>query len=191
MLYLVRHGRTDANASGLLQGRLDPPLDELGHRQAAAVAERIGPVDEVFASSLLRAQDTARYFSDDVVIDDRWIEVAYGEYEGVPVGEVPPEVWQSWRTNREFATRGGESFGSLDTRVRAACEDLAGRLSGRNIVVVSHVSPIKSAVSWALNATMEIMFHCHLSQASLCRIDIGKFGPLLYSFNEQALVERS
>ena len=189
MLYLVRHGRTDANASGLLQGRLDPPLDELGHRQAASVAERIGPVDEVYASSLLRAQDTARYFSDDVVTDDRWIEVAYGEYEGVPVGEVPPEVWQSWRTNREFATRGGESFGSLDARVREACEDLAGRLSGRNIVVVSHVSPIKSAVSWALNATMEIMFHCHLSQASLCRIDIGKFGPLLYSFNEQALVD--
>lgn len=191
MLYLVRHGRTDANASGLLQGRLDPPLDELGHRQARAVAERIGHVDEVYASSLQRAQDTAGYFSDDVVTDDRWIEVAYGEYEGVPVGEVPPEVWQSWRTNREFATRGGESFGSLDARVRSACEDLAGRLAGRNIVVVSHVSPIKSAVSWALNATMEIMFHCHLSQASLCRIDMGKFGPLLYSFNEQALVDPS
>lgn len=189
MLYLVRHGRTDANANGLLQGRLDPPLDELGHRQAAAVAQRIGPVDEVIASSLQRAQDTAGYFGDDVVIDDRWIEVAYGEYEGVPVGEVPPEVWQSWRTNREFATRGGESFGSLDSRVREACEELAERLSGRNIVVVSHVSPIKSAVSWALNATMEIMFHCHLSQASLCRIDIGKFGPLLYSFNEQTAVD--
>ena len=189
MLYLVRHGRTDANAHGLLQGRLDPPLDELGHRQAAAVAERIGPVDEVIASSLRRAQDTAGYFGDDVVIDDRWIEVAYGEYEGVPVGEVPPEVWQSWRTNREFATRGGESFGSLDARVREACEELAGRLSGRNIVVVSHVSPIKSAVSWALNATMEIMFHCHLSQASTCRIDIGKFGPVLHSFNEQTPVD--
>lgn len=189
VLYLVRHGRTDANANGLLQGRLDPPLDELGHRQAAAVADRIGPVDEVIASSLQRAQDTAGYFGDDVVVDDRWIEVAYGEYEGVPVGEVPPEVWQSWRTNREFATRGGESFGSLDARVREACEELAGRLSGRDIVVVSHVSPIKSAVSWALNATMEIMFHCHLSQASMCRIDIGKFGPLLYSFNEQAPVD--
>jgi alpha-ribazole phosphatase len=188
VLFLVRHGRTDANASGLLQGRLDPPLDELGHRQAAAIAERIGSVDEVIASSLVRAQDTARYFGDDVVTDDRWIELAYGEYEGVAVGEVPPDVWQSWRTNREFATKGGESFGALDARVREACEELAGRLSGRDIVVVSHVSPIKSAVSWALNATMEIMFHCHLSQASLCRVDIGRFGPLLYSFNEQAAV---
>jgi broad specificity phosphatase PhoE len=186
-LYLVRHGRTDANASGLLQGRLDPPLDPLGHRQAAAMATRIGPVDEVIASPLVRAQQTAGYFGAEIVTDDRWVELAYGEYEGVHVGEVPPDVWQSWRTNSEFATKGGESFGALNERVRAACEELVGRLGGRDIVVVSHVSPIKSAVSWALNTTMEIMFHCHLSQASLCRIDIGKFGPLLHSFNEQAL----
>lgn len=188
VLYLVRHGRTDANKQGLLQGRLDPPLDELGHRQAEAMAARVGSVDEVIASPLVRARETAGYFGGDATIDDRWVELAYGEYEGVPVGEVPPDVWQSWRTNSEFATKGGESFGALNDRVRAACDELAERLGGRDIVVVSHVSPIKSAVSWALNTSMEIMFHCHLSQASLCRIDIGQFGPLLYSFNEQAVV---
>lgn len=191
MLFLVRHGRTEANARNLLQGRLDPPLDATGHRQAEAMAERIGAVDEVIASPLVRAQETARYFAamSDVEIrtEDRWVELAYGEYEGVPVGEVPPEVWQSWRTNEEFATPGGESFGALNARVRAACEELLERLEGRDIVVVSHVSPIKSAVSWALGTSMEIMFNCHLSQASLCRIDVGRFGPVLHSFNEQAL----
>ena len=188
MLYLVRHGRTDANAQGLLQGRLDPPLDELGHQQARAMAARVGKVDEVIASPLVRAQETAAYFGDVTTTDERWIELAYGEYEGVPVGEVPPEIWQEWRTNTDFATKGGESFGALDGRVRAACNELAARLGGRDIVVVSHVSPIKSAVAWALNTTMEIMFHCHLSQASLCRVDIGKFGPVLHSFNEQAVL---
>lgn len=170
-----------------MQGRLDPALDEFGHRQARAMAERVGPVDEVIASPLVRARETAAYFGDEIAIDDRWIELAYGEFEGVPVGEVPPEVWQSWRTNSEFASKGGESFGSLNERVRSACLDLTGRLSGRDIVVVSHVSPIKSAVAWALNTTMDIMFNCHLSQASLCRIDLGRFGPVLHSFNEQAL----
>lgn len=188
MLYLVRHGRTAANAKGLLQGRLDPPLDSIGRRQAAAIAEMIGDVDEVISSSLVRAVETASYFQHDVAIDDRWIEIAYGEYEGVPTGEVPPEVWQSWRTNAMFATKGGESFGALDARVRAACDDLSDRIRGRNVVVVSHVSPIKAAVGWALNASMDIMFHCHLSQASLCRVDMGRFGPLLHSFNEQAPV---
>jgi alpha-ribazole phosphatase len=185
VLYLVRHGRTSANASGLLQGRLDPPLDDVGHEQARAIAALIGDVDTVISSSLERARQTADYFGRDVVVDDRWIELAYGEYEGVPAGEVPPEVWQSWRTNAMFATKGGENFGSLDARVRHACLDLAARIYDEDIVVVSHVSPIKAAVAWALNTTMDIMFHCHLSQASLCRVSMGRFGPLLHSFNEQ------
>lgn len=189
MLYLVRHGRTAANAQGLLQGRLDPPLDAIGRKQAEAIAARIGEVDEVIASPLVRAKETAEYFEKPIEFDDRWIEIAYGEYEGVPTGEVPPEVWQSWKTNAMFATKGGESFGALDERVRSACDDLTERIRGRDVVVVSHVSPIKAAVGWALNTTMDIMFHCHLSQASLCRVDMGKFGPLLHSFNEQATVD--
>lgn len=185
MLYLVRHGRTSANANGLLQGRLDPPLDEIGHAQAKAIAEMVGRVDAVISSSLERARATAEYFARPTVVDDRWIELAYGEYEGVPAGEVPPEVWQSWRTNTMFATKGGESFGSLDARVRAALEELSPRIYAEDIVIVSHVSPIKAAVAWALNTSMDIMFHCHLAQASLCRVSMGRFGPLLHSFNEQ------
>jgi broad specificity phosphatase PhoE len=185
VLYLVRHGRTAANASGLLQGRLDPPLDAIGRHQAAAIAALIGSVDSVISSSLVRAQETASYFGQPLTIDDRWIELAYGEYEGVPAGEVPPEVWQAWRTNAAFATKGGESFGALDDRVRAACDELSPRIYAEDIVVVSHVSPIKAAVAWALNATMDIMFHCHLGQASVCRVSMGRFGPILHSFNEQ------
>ena len=188
VVYLVRHGRTTANAQGLLQGRLDPPLDDVGRSQAEAIAAMVGDADEVIASPLVRAQQTAAYFGDEVTTDARWIEIAYGEYEGVPAGEVPPDVWQSWRENSAFRTRGGESFGDLDARVRTACEELRGRIHEHDIVVVSHVSPIKAAVAWALGVTMEIMFHCHLSQASLCRIDVGRFGPVVHSFNEQSPV---
>ena len=188
MLYLVRHGRTSANARGLLQGRLDPPLDDVGRQQAEAIAAMVGDVDEVICSPLARARETATYFGREPTVDERWIELAYGEYEGMPTEEVPPEIWQAWRENSNFKTKGGESFGDLDARVRAACEDLQPRMHESSIVVVSHVSPIKSAVAWSLGVTMEIMFHCHLSQASLCRIDNGRFGPVLHSFNEQARV---
>jgi len=185
VLYLVRHGRTAANASGLLQGRLDPPLDEIGRKQAIAIAALVGSVDAVIASSLVRARETAECFGLPVEIDDRWIELAYGEYEGMPAAEVPNEVWHAWRTDGMFATEGGECFNALDARVRSACDELAGRIAGEDIVVVSHVSPIKAAVAWALNTKLEIMFHCHLSQASVCRVGMGKFGPVLYTFNEQ------
>lgn len=186
MLYLVRHGRTTANERGLLQGRLDPPLDEVGRAQAEAIARMIGRVDDVIASPLARAQETAEYFGKPVTLDDRWLELAYGELEGMPASEVSVEVWRQWRDDPLFATEGGESFGALDARVRDACNDLVARMGDRNVVVVSHVSPIKAAVAWALNAPIGIMFHCHLSQASLCQIGIGKFGPLLHSFNERA-----
>ena len=74
MLYLVRHGRTTANERGLLQGRLDPPLDEVGRAQAEAIARMIGRVDDVIASPLARAQETAEYFGKPVTLDDRWLE---------------------------------------------------------------------------------------------------------------------
>ena len=183
MLYLVRHGRTDANAAGLLQGRLDLPLDAVGREQAAAIAGFVGGVDEVISSSLLRARETAAYFGDEVTIDDRWIELSYGEFEGMPASDVPADVWQEWRTNTLYAPDGGESFGEVDVRVRSACNELGARLADRDVVVVSHMSPIKAAVAWALDVTMGIMFHCHLDQASVCTIDMGRFGPILHGFN--------
>jgi probable phosphoglycerate mutase len=188
VLYLVRHGRTAANAKGLLQGRLDVPLDDVGRKQASAIAELVGPVDAVICSPLVRARETAEFFGRPVTIDERWIEVAYGDLEGVAATDVPPEVWNAWQSDPDFATPGGESFGELDARVRSACKDLHERIADEDIVVVSHVSPIKAAVAWALNTSLEIMFHCHLSQASVCRVAMGRFGPLLHSFNEQPSV---
>ena len=81
---------------------------------------------------------------------------------------------------------GGESLAALDARVRAACADIAERAGDRTVAVVSHVSPIKAAVAWALGAGIEIAWRSHLSHASICRIDIRRTGPVLHTFNETA-----
>ncbi len=84
MLILVRHGRTQANREGRLQGRLDQDLDEHGRRQAVAIAEFVQDrceVDFVVSSPLKRAQQTAAAFGRPVETDERWLELAYGEYE--------------------------------------------------------------------------------------------------------------
>ncbi len=187
MLILVRHGRTALNATGRLQGRLDEPLDDLGYLQAKAVAERVGPVDELVASPLIRAQQTADAFGVPYAIDERWIELSYGEYEGVKVGDVPSDAWRRWREDPEFEPVGGESLATLDARVRAACEDIATRAIDRTVAVVSHVSPIKAAVAWALDGGIHISWRTHLSHASICRIDIRRSGPILLTFNETPL----
>jgi alpha-ribazole phosphatase len=187
VLILVRHGRTALNAAGRLQGRIDEPLDEVGERQAKAVAERVGPVDELISSPLVRARQTAEAFGRPYVVDERWIELSYGVFEGVEVRSTPAEVWAKWRADPGFAPDGGESLVTLDARVRGACADLAEAAAGdRKIAVVTHVSPIKAAVAWALGSGVEIAWRSHLSPASICRIDFRGGDPVLTAFNETA-----
>ena len=194
MLILVRHGRTPANAAGLLQGRLDQDLDEHGRAQAIAVAAYVqerGQVDEVVSSPLRRAAQTATAFGLPIEMDDRWMELAYGQYEGTPQADVPSEVWSRWRDDPHFTPEGGESLAALDVRVRAACTDLLQRAAASNVVVVSHVSPMKSAVAWALGVGIDISFNCHLDQAAVCRIVFRGDRPVLQSFNETASLPNS
>jgi alpha-ribazole phosphatase len=184
VLILIRHGRTAANAQGLLQGRLDVPLDEVGEQQAAAVAAAVGPVDRVVASPLTRTRQTAAAFGRPVELDERWIELDYGELEGQPVASVGIEVWDRWRADLDYVPAGGESLRALSERVLAACEELIEASRHRDIVVVSHVSPIKSALLWALGAEPELTWRTHLDQASITRIGCGARGPVVRSFNE-------
>ena len=193
MLVVVRHGRTAHNASGLLLGHLDPELDELGREQAAALAAAVGPVDRVISSPLLRTRETAAAFSRDIEVDERWIELDYGEYDGVPHGEVPPEVWARWRSDLDFAPPGGESLRQLGSRVRAALEDLAAAerttsegQRARTTVVVTHVSPVKAAVGWALGVGDETSWRLWVAPASITRIGTTPRGGVLHTFNEIA-----
>ena len=121
MLYLVRHGRTEANASGLLLGRSDPALDVLGERQASAVASAVGSVDRVVSSPLRRAVQTAEAFGGPVVIDDRWIELDFGGLDGTPVSAVSLATWEAWRNDLDWTPSGGESHRQLGERVHPAC----------------------------------------------------------------------
>lgn len=187
MLILIRHGRTALNASGCLQGRIDEPLDDVGLAEAKAVAKHVGAVDELISSPLLRARQTADAFGMPYTIDERWIELSYGELEGRSTADArSAEAWDHWRSDASYAPPGGESLLALDRRVRAALVDLAVQAADRSIVVISHVSPIKAAVAWALGAPVDIAWRSQLSQASICRIDMTRSGPVLLAFNEQA-----
>ena len=192
MLILVRHGRTAANKAGQLQGRLDQDLDEVGQRQAIAVSDMVkamGPVNEVVSSPLKRAQQTAAQFGMPVKTDERFLELSYGIFEGVKHADVPSEVWTNWRKDFAYVPEGGESLEALDARVRSACVDLAERASESNVVVVSHVSPMKSAVAWALGVDIGISWTCHLDHASVCRIAFRDGNAILTTFNETATID--
>jgi broad specificity phosphatase PhoE len=187
---VVRHGRTAHNASGLLLGRLDPDLDALGERQAAAVADTLAGmgVERVVASPLRRARQTAEAIAAatgaEVVIDDRWIEIDYGVLDGTPLTDVPAAMWASWRADPSFAPDGGESLAAVVARVADACESLVADIRQANVAVVSHVSPVKAAVCWALGVDAAVTWRTFVAPGSLTRIGIGPGGPVLQSFNE-------
>ncbi|MDQ6852176.1 MAG: histidine phosphatase family protein [Actinomycetota bacterium] len=183
MLFLVRHGQTAENARGLLLGRQDPPLSEVGRRQAAALA-RVLPTAHVVSSPLRRARQTAEAFGEPVVVDERWIELDYGDLDGCRPEEVSQDVWARWRTDTSFVPAGGESLAELGNRVRSACEELSAAAAGHDVVVVSHVSPIKAAVAWALAVDENVAWRMFVQDGSVARVAVTENGPLLLSLNE-------
>ena len=173
MLHIVRHGRTEMNASGKLLGRLDPSLDDVGIHQAERLAASFGKIDLLFSSPLLRTRETAEAFGMPIEIDERWVEMDYGELDGVPMNEVDPKIWESWRSDLDWAPTGGESHRQVGKRIREACEGLSPQIKNKEIVVVSHVSPIKAALAWTLNVGDEVAWRSYVSPASVMTIGSG------------------
>lgn len=188
MLIVVRHGQTAANAQGLLLGRSDPSLDAVGRDQAAAVAAALAPVGpdaRIVSSPLQRTRETAAIIAGEapIEIDERWIELDYGDLEGTPVADVPADTWRRWRADPTFVPAGGESLQSLGQRVSAACDELLRAAADRDVIVVTHVSPVKAAVVWALGVGDEVTWRTYVAPGSVTRIAPRPFGPVLSEFN--------
>jgi broad specificity phosphatase PhoE len=187
MLYLVRHGRTAENAAGRLLGRLDVPLDAVGHEQARGLASlpELRAAERVVSSPLARAVDTAKALGPPVTTDDRWIEIDYGSFDGCALAEAS-SVFAGWDADLAYQPPGGESLAAMGRRVRQACDELWEEASELDVGVVSHVSPIKAAVAWALGVGDEVAWRMYLATASVTVVGPGRRGPVLRGYNATA-----
>ena len=195
MIVLVRHGRTDQNRRGVLLGRADPSLDESGRAQAAALAVAVPTVLDgravvaVVASPLRRTMETATAIAAALDIpvetDGRLIEIDYGEWDETPLADLAPDVWARWRQDPDFRAPGGESLAEVQARVGECAAELLERAGDGVVIVVSHVSPIKAAVAWALGGEAMLAWRLRVDVASISRIVRGPGGPALVGFNER------
>jgi broad specificity phosphatase PhoE len=190
VIVLARHGQTDVNRAGRLQGRVDRPLTPLGRAQADALGAAL-VVDRpelVFTSPLQRARQTADAIAArcgaPVEVDERLVELDYGDWDGRLIADIAEADWVRWYQDPTFAPPGGESLGAVRARMAEFCEE--HQAHARPIVAVSHVSPIKAAVAWALGVPDEATWRLRLGVASLTRISVGPAGPVLATFNETA-----
>ena len=191
MIILIRHGQTTSNAENLLVGRGDPALTELGERQARALSPLLENVREVWSSPLQRARDTAGLAIPHVEasLRDSFIEVDYGTLDGQPLSVVSALQWRAFERDHAMVFGGGESLADVDARVHAELDallaDEASLLHSRDhhLAIVSHVSPIKSAMVWALGVATSTVWRMQLSNGSITTITTRMATPALLHYN--------
>lgn len=184
LIYVVRHGRTEANAAGQLLGRADPELDSVGVVQAEAIAASLPDNLRVVSSPLARTMQTAAALGQPVETDERALELDYGSLDLLPLSEVPAEIWTKWRADIDFIPAGGESLRQVNDRVASLLNEIVADHDGRDVALVTHVSPIKAAMAWALGVGPEISWRAHVAQASVTKISAKGDRLSLQSFND-------
>ena len=148
-LCIARHGETDWNKSGILQGWFDVPLNELGRKQANLLAARLAHAkfDTVWSSPLARARETAEIVASTLQLPpptchEGLKEKHFGAIQGIPKSELaeldPALLEQILRRNPAAQFVGGETLDEFVDRVLAALEDIGTRHAGERVLVVTH-----------------------------------------------------
>jgi len=191
VIILIRHGQTTSNATRLLVGRSDPALTELGERQARALRPYLVNVQEVWTSPLERARATAALALPDIPanVKESLIEVDYGSLDGQPLSLVTEEQWRAFEHDHDTAFGDGESLASVDQRVHLELDALLIDQTSlmhnatSHLAIVSHMSPIKSAMTWALGVSGSVAWRMNLSNGSMTTIGSRMWTPSLLNYN--------
>ncbi|WP_205628310.1 bifunctional RNase H/acid phosphatase, partial [Streptomyces showdoensis] len=180
---LLRHGETaltpEKRFSG--SGGGDPELSPAGRRQAEAVAAALaarGTIQEIVSSPLTRCRQTAEAVAArlglDVRIENGLRETDFGAWEGLTFAEARERYkddLDAWLASPKAApTGGGESFATVARRVAATRDRLTAAYAGRTVLLVTHVTPIKTLIRLALGAPPESLFRMELSAASISAV---------------------
>lgn len=185
---LLRHGQTAMSAARQYSGRSNLELTSVGleqARRAATFIGRRGGIDAIVASPLQRCQQTAHEVSEQlggmpVRTIDGLIEMDFGQWDGLSFSqahEADPELHSAWLDDSRTAPPGGESLQQVHRRVKKVREELERKYAGKTIVVVSHVTPIKSILRQALDASASMFHRMHLDLASISVAEFYSDGP--------------
>ncbi|QJU53095.1 histidine phosphatase family protein [Herbiconiux sp. KACC 21604] len=198
---LVRHGRSTANTSGILAGRLPGvELDELGREQVARAGERLAgvPLAAVVTSPLERCRSTAAAVAAAQLthpvpveaIDDDLTECGYGDWQGRPLGELAKEpLWRVVQQHPSAAVfPGGESLAGMQSRAVTAIRRLDRALErehggGAVWVAVSHGDVIKSVLADALGMHLDLFQRIRVDPASVSIVRYGAERPEVLATN--------
>lgn len=197
-LLLLRHGETALSVERRFSGLGDPALNAKGLAQAEAAAARLSrepyKVDVIVSSPLARARQTAGAVAQrtglEVEVDEGLRETDFGAWEGHTFTEIQrqwPTEMAAWLADPAVAPPDGESFEATALRVEASRDRIVEQYTGRTVLLVSHVTPIKTLLRLALMAPPQALYRMHLDLACLSLVDYFADGPaVVKSFNDTA-----
>lgn len=194
-LILVRHGETQRNREGLIQGISDLPLNEKGRKQAEALGRALAKerIDAIYSSPLKRALETARAIARfhrlGVRKDEGLREMDVGELDGLSYSELMaryPEFMKKWMEDvSELKMPGGEYIYQLQERVWASIQRMVARHPQEVVVAATHNFAIQSIICKTLDAKLDNFRRVRQDVGAFSVLEFGETGPLLLSLNER------
>lgn len=165
-IYLVRHGQTEANQTGIFQGHADVPLDSAGLEQARLIGERLRqvPFDAILSSDLSRAAVTARAIAGErpVLLRKELREWDLGHWVGLTFAQVAERFPEEYRHFKDIASEGaiegGESRAQFNARAERVLRALADEFAGKTILCVSHGGVLRAMFRAAAGFTPHVRF---------------------------------
>lgn len=198
---LARHGETEWNASGRLQGNVAVALSEAGRQQARALRERLAatPIEVAYSSDLPRAVETAEIISEGrpslegLHLCPELRELSYGRWEGLSLDEVqasdPDGLAALLRAEPDFAPPDGESLRALTQRI-GAFADMARQSPAATLLIVAHSGPLRALILELLGLPLTSFWQLHLSAASLSIVEVHPVGSVLELLNDTSHYRR-
>jgi len=199
-MILIRHGETDWNKEGRIQGHMPTHLNEQGRREARLLAPRIADErpQNLYSSDLPRALETAQPIAEatglEIVSSERLREAYFGLWEGKSFKEVQsgsPGEFANWvESDFHKAPPGGESAAELRERIIAFLADVAEKHANQTTVIVTHGGPCKYAVAHVLGISPTGMYRYAIDNSSFTTIEIGAAGWRLVTLNDTCHLRR-
>ncbi|MBX3050880.1 MAG: MSMEG_4193 family putative phosphomutase [Caldilineaceae bacterium] len=196
-LFLIRHGENEWVETGKLAGRTPGVhLNEKGHQQSAALADRLAaqPISAIYSSPLVRCVETAQPLASrlglSVIEEPGILEVDYGEWRGGELKELSkkPE-WQLVQMYPSgFRFPGGETLREVQSRVVATLEQIRSQHAGQAVALFAHGDILRTTLAWYLGAPLDLFQRIVISTASVSVIGFHHFGPRILLINETGAI---
>ena len=193
-VFLIRHGETEWNREAMFRGRTDISLSERGLEQATLLSYQMagGRVEAVYSSPLSRARETAEVVAKalgfGVTVDDRLVDMSFGEWEGKTGQEAEerwPDLYRLWNEEPSACRPpGGESLEEVLARAWPAMEEIAARHGSGRAAVVSHRVVCKLLVCGALGVGVGGFWRVRVDTASVSLLEHGERGWQVKRLND-------